>query len=150
MTAIDVIIVAFTLLLGLWGFTQGFIVGALSLLGFAIGAVIGTRIGPELLPDGPESPYAPLFGLLGALFAGGILAMGLEGIGIALRRRVRLPALGVVDGVLGAILIGCLGLAIAWILGAVALHTPGSTELRRAVQRSAMTSVFPSLMGWAG
>src|ERR1700751_3809097 len=65
-TAVDWVIVAFCALLALYGYTQGFIVGVLSLIGFAAGAFIGTRLGPLLLPGGSHSQYAPLFGLLGA------------------------------------------------------------------------------------
>ena len=103
MTAIDWIIVGFTLLLALYGWSQGFVVGALSLVGFALGAVLGTRLGPALLPSGSDSPYAPVFGLAGALVAGAVLATGLESLGFGLRRL--LPsgrAFGAVDGILGA------------------------------------------------
>ncbi|MGN6170585.1 MAG: hypothetical protein ACTHQQ_20830, partial [Solirubrobacteraceae bacterium] len=87
MTTIDWLIVAFCALLALYGYLQGFIVGALSLLGFAVGAFVGTRIAPLILPGGSHSQYAPLFGLLGALLAGGVLAAGLEGVGLRARRR---------------------------------------------------------------
>jgi hypothetical protein len=59
-TGVDWLIVAFTALLALYGFMQGFIVGVLSLVGFAAGAFLGTRVGPLLLPSGSRSPYAPL------------------------------------------------------------------------------------------
>src|SRR3954453_14931640 len=137
-TTLDWIIVAFTLLLALYGFLQGFIVGALSLLGFALGAVIGTRLAPALLPAGNRSPYAPLFGLIGALLAGAILAGGFEGLGSWIRRMVRLPFVGLVDGVLGGILTACVALGIAWIAGAVALQTPGLSGVRDAGRRSAV------------
>ena len=39
--------------------------GVLSLAGFALGAFLGTRLGPLLLAEGAHSPYAPLFGLAG-------------------------------------------------------------------------------------
>src|SRR3954453_21680572 len=91
LTSVDWVIVVFTVLLAVAGARQGFVVGALSLAGFALGAVIGTRIGPLLLPDGSHSPYAPLFGLMGALLAGGLLATGLGGLGEALRHTIRLP-----------------------------------------------------------
>ena len=52
MTAIDWVIVAFTILLAFYGYLQGFLVGGLSLLGFALGAFLGTRVGPLLLPGG--------------------------------------------------------------------------------------------------
>ena len=136
MTFIDWIIVALVALLALYGYFQGFLVGALSLAGFAAGAFLGTRLGPQLLSEGSSSPYAPLFGLGGALLAGAMLAMGLEGVGLHLRRRMTKPALGAVDGALGAALSGCLALGIAWIMGAVALQTPGADALRPDIQRS--------------
>jgi len=138
MTTLDWVIVAFTTLMAVYGYAQGFIVGALSLVGFAAGAFLGTRLGPHLLPDGAESPYAPLFGLMGALFAGAVLATGLEGVALALRRRVRAPGLDVVDGALGAALTACVALGIAWIGGAVALQSSKDADVRRAVQRSAV------------
>src|SRR4051794_38342379 len=135
MTAIDWIIVAFTLLMGVWGYSQGLIVGALSLVGFLSGAFLGSRLGPLLVHDGAHSPYAPLFALVGAFLIGGILASGLEVLGFHLRRR--LPAgFGVVDGIGGAVLIAAAGLAICWIIGAVALQTPGARGLRKDIQRS--------------
>ena len=125
-TWIDWLIVAFTVLLTLYGYLQGFIVGALSLAGFAVGAFLGTRLGPLLLPGGSHSPYAPLFGLVGALLAGGMLASGLEGLGVHARSALRLPGLRTVDGLAGAALTACVGLGIAWIVGAVALQSAGS------------------------
>jgi S1-C subfamily serine protease len=138
-TPLDWIIVGFTLLLALYGYMRGFIVGALSLAGFVGGAFLGTRIAPALLAGGSRSPYAPLFGLLGALIAGAILATGLEGVGWAVRRRLGVaPGVALVDGTLGALLTGALALAVAWLGGAVALQTPGATNLRAAIQRSAI------------
>ena len=118
-----------------WGYTQGLIVGALSLAGFAGGAVLGARVAPLLLDEGAKSPYAPLVTLICAAVIGGIFASGLEVLGFQLRRRIGRRA-GVLDGVGGAVLLTCLGLGITWIAGAVALHTPGARELRRDVQES--------------
>jgi S1-C subfamily serine protease len=145
---VDWIILGVVLLLALFGWAQGFLAGALSLVGFALGAFLGTRLAPHVLPEGAQSPYAPLFGLVGALVAGAILATGFEGIGAWLRRMLPIPGLGVVDGALGAVLMGCLGLGIAWVVGAVALQTPGARELRRDIQRSKilaeLNDVLPS------
>lgn len=138
LTSLDWIIVAATALFALSGFFRGFIVGALSLAGFVGGAWLGTRVASALLPTGDMSPYAPAFGLLGAVVAGGILAGGLEGVGVRLRRAVRLAPLGLLDGLLGAALSACVALGIAWILGAVALQAPGVGNLRRDIQRSAI------------
>jgi trypsin-like peptidase/colicin V production protein len=136
-TSVDWIIVAFTVLMAAWGYAQGLIVGGLSLLGFAVGALLGSRAGPLLLDQGSHSPYAPLFALIGALFVGGILASGLEVLGFQIRGRLG-EGLGVLDGVGGAVLVACLGLGLAWIAGAVALQTPGARELREPIQKSAI------------
>jgi hypothetical protein len=136
-TSVDWIIVGFVLLMALWGYAQGLIVGALSLAGFAGGALIGSRLGPLLLTEGSHSPYAPLFALLGALLLGGVLASGLEVVGFHLRGRLD-QRLGLLDGLGGAALVACLGVGLAWIAGAVALQTPGARELREPIQRSAI------------
>ena len=137
MTTIDWIIVAFVALMAVWGYLQGLIVGALSLAGFAGGAVVGSRVGPELLEEGSSSPYAPVFALLGALLVGGIMASALEVLGFRLRHRLG-QRLGVLDGLGGAALVAALGLGLAWIGGAVALQTPGARDLREPIQRSAI------------
>ncbi len=136
MSRLDWIIVVFAVLLAFFGFRRGFIVAALSFGGFAIGSFIGTRLGPLLLSQGNASTYAPAFGLIGALLAGAILATGFEGVGLRLRRTLVLPGLGVVDGVLGALLSAGLGLAIAWILAAVVLQARPTARLRADIQRS--------------
>jgi S1-C subfamily serine protease len=149
-TAIDWLIVSFTALLAFYGYMQGFIVGAMSLVGFAIGAFLGTHLGPLLLPTGPHSQYAPLFGLVGALLAGGMLASGFEGIGVHARATLRLPGLRTVDGLLGAALTACVGLGIAWIIGAVALDSSGSQPLRKDIQRSAILSELNQILPPSG
>jgi S1-C subfamily serine protease len=146
MTAIDWLIIVFTALLAFYGYVQGFLVGGLSLIGFALGAFLGTRLGPLLLPGGSHSQYAPLFGLAGALLAGGVLASGFEGVGIRARASVRLPGLKAIDGVLGAALTACVGLGIAWIVGAVALQS----SARKDVQRSAILSELNQLLPPSG
>jgi S1-C subfamily serine protease len=89
-----------------------------------------------------------MFGLLGAVFAGAVLATGFEGLAGSLRGVLRVPGLSTLDGVLGALLMGCLGLGLAWVFGAVALQVPGARELRRPIQRSEilrrLNEVLPS------
>jgi Trypsin-like peptidase domain/Colicin V production protein len=148
-TALDWIIICFTGLMAVWGYAQGLIVGALSLAGFAGGAFLGSRLGPLLLEEGSQSPYAPLFALVGALLLGGILASGLELLGFHLRHRLG-ERLGVLDGMAGSVLVACLGLGLVWIAGAVALQTPGARELREPIQRSAILSELNELLPPSG
>jgi hypothetical protein len=138
MTGVDWIIVGLLLLLALFGWAQGFVTGALALIGFALGAWLGTRLAGLVLPDGSRNPYAPAIGLVGALIVGAGFAAGFEGLGVRLRSRLTLPGFGFVDGVLGALLTACVGLGVVWILGAVAVHSNG--DVRYEVQRSEILS----------
>ena len=138
MTGVDWIIVGLLLLLALFGWAQGFVTGALALIGFALGAWLGTRLAGVVLPDGSRSPYAPAIGLVGALIVGAGFAAGFEGLGVRLRSKLTLPGFGFVDGVLGALLTACVGLGVVWILGAVAVHSNG--DVRYEVQRSEILS----------
>jgi hypothetical protein len=123
-TGVDWLIVGIVVLLALFGWAQGFVAGALALVGFAVGAWVGTKVGPLLLSDGRRSPWAPAFGLVGALIAGMVFAVGFEGLGSRLRMFVP-PGLTFVDGFLGALLTAVVGLGITWVLGAVGVAKGG-------------------------
>jgi S1-C subfamily serine protease len=151
-TGLDWLILVFALLMGFWGYQQGLIVGALSLIGFAVGAFLGGRLGPALLPEGSHSPYAPATALAGALLIGGIVAVSLEGVAFNVRRRLLGPrgrrrGVAIAESSAGALLLVALALAMAWLFGAVALNAPGAKDLRTAVQRSAilkaLNNAFP-------
>lgn len=150
MTGLDWIILALVALLALYGYGQGFVVGALSLAGFALGGLAGSRLGPLVLEEGARSPYAPVVALCGAVLGGTLLAVGLEGLGRRVRRLIVLPGFGVVDGVLGAVLSGAVALGLAWLIGAVALQVPGARELRREIQRSAILSRLNAVLPPSG
>jgi S1-C subfamily serine protease len=150
MTGVDWIIVALLAPLALFGFHRGFIVGVLSVAGFVGGAFVGTRLAPLLLPHGSQSPWAPAFGLFGALIAGGILAVGLEGVGVRLRRALPLRGLAAFDGVLGALLSVAIGLGIVWIVAAAVAQAPGIPSLRRAFSRSAIVRALDGALPASG
>lgn len=134
---LDWAIIAFTIALALWGYRQGLIVGALTLVGFAAGAFVGSRIGPLLLTKGADSPYAPLCGALGALLAGALAAVTVESFALGLREKiVRRPFLHAADGAGGAALIASVALGLAWVFGAVLLHAPSTARLRADIQQS--------------
>jgi len=150
-TVLDWAIVAFTLALALWGYRQGLIVGALTLVGFGAGAFAGGRIAPLLLSEGSKSPYAPLFAALGALLAGALVAVSVETLALGMRSRlIRSRMLHLADGAGGAALVAALGLGLAWAFGAVALHAPGAGELRGDVQRSAILRSLNTLLPPSG
>lgn len=137
MTTVDWIILGFALLMAVWGYAQGLIVGGMSLVGFVAGGFLGSRLSPMLLSEGSRSPYGPLFALMGALLVGGVLAAGLEVLGFRLRGRLG-GKLGALDGLGGALLVAAIGLGLVWLAGAVALNTPGARQLREPIQRSSI------------
>jgi hypothetical protein len=149
LTYLDWIIIAFTVLMAVWGYGQGLIAGGLSLVGFAAGAFIGSRLGPLLLEEGSHSPYAPLSALLGAVLIGGVFASGFELLGFHLRRRLG-ERIGLLDGMGGAVLVACLGLFLVWIGGAVALQTPGARDLREPIQRSTILKELNAVLPPSG
>src|ERR671924_1243379 len=150
MTALDWIILVFILLMAIWGYLQGLVVSALSLGGFALGAFVGSRLGPVLLAGGSSSPYAPLFSLVTALMIGGLAAVLFEAMGEGIRRRLRFRLADTIDGIGGALLVAALGLALVWIAGAVALQTPGARKFRKDIQRSFVLSKLNELLPPSG
>lgn len=151
MTRLDWIIVAVTILGAAIGYGRGFVVGALSLAGFGLGAVLGARLAPLLLSDGSSSPYAPLFALVGALGVGSMLAAGFSGIAYRLRSVAqRIPGFATVDGGLGALLSAAIALGLVWLAGAVALQTFGQVEVRQEVQRSSVLRTLNDVLPPSG
>ena len=149
MTAVDLIIVAFALVMAVWGYYQGLMVGALSLVGFVGGGLLGSRLGPVLLEQGARSPYAPVVTLLAALLVGGVLATVGETIGRTVKRRLS-GRLGAMDGIGGALLVAAVGLLLAWIGGAAFLQAPGARSIRDDIQRSRVLQALNSTLPPSG
>jgi len=150
-TRLDWIIVVVVLAGAAVGYARGFVVGALSLLGFGAGAVAGARLAPLLLSEGSESPYAPLFALVGAIGIGSILAAAFSGVAYRLRAGARrIPGFTTVDGALGALLSAGIALGIVWLAGAVALQSLGQRDLREQAQRSSVLRTLNELLPPSG
>jgi uncharacterized membrane protein required for colicin V production len=149
-TGLDWVIIGLVLLLALFGWAQGFVAGLLAFLGFAAGALLGTRVAPLVLSEGSHSPYAPVFALMGALLVGAVFAVGFEGLGARVRRRFGdAPAFTAVDGVFGAVLTAVVGLGVVWILGALAV-SGGSPDLRREVRQSKVLQQLNTILPPSG
>jgi S1-C subfamily serine protease len=137
-TKVDLIALGFVALTAFIGWKKGLIASALSLAGIVFGAWLGSRLAPQLLQDGTHSPYTPLAALAGAA-VGAILLETIGALaGSALRSRVRKRRLSTFDATGGLVLGAFAGLAVVWVLGAVALLLPGQTDLRRGAQTSAL------------
>jgi S1-C subfamily serine protease len=135
-TLVDWIAVVLVALAALNGLRRGLVAGVLSLAGLAAGAYLGARLAPQFLSD-DDGAYVPIVALGGAVAAAFLLQAAASVAGGVLRGSLlALPPLRVLDSALGVVLGGATGLALVWVLGAVALNLPGQTELRREVQAS--------------
>jgi len=145
-SVVDWVALGLVLLAALGGAVQGLVWSGLSLAGLLAGAFLGGRLAPVLLTNGSRSQYAPVVALVAAV----VLAVAFEVMGSTIgarirgrQRRRRVRALDSTGGVLAGALIG---LAVVWVLGAMALQLPGQADLRRAVQRSAVIQHLNSIV----
>jgi S1-C subfamily serine protease len=138
MTKVDLIALGFVVLTAFIGWKKGLLASALSVAGIVLGAWLGSRVAPALLQGGTNSPYTPLAALAGAA-VGAILLETLGTLaGTSLRSRIRKPRFNTFDSFGGLALGGIAGLALVWVLGAVALLLPGQADLRHGAQKSAL------------
>jgi S1-C subfamily serine protease len=135
-TSVDWIALAVIALAALNGFRRGLVAGAFALAGIVGGAYAGAKLAPQLFA-GDQSAYTPLVALAGAVVLGALLrsAAGLAG-GAVRSSLLAFPPLRLLDTLGGLVLGAATGLAVVWVVGAVALHLPGQSELRTQVQES--------------
>ena len=161
MITLDLLIVLFVSLIVLRGARTGFLAGVFSLVGVVLGASLGSRVAPSLLPDG----QSPIFGvgitlasILTFAVLGEVLARSLGG---SLRARLSSPASEVLDGFGGAALGLALALVLVWAIGVVALRSLPLPGVHPAVEESRilqvlnerlpselLTRVVPAPPGW--
>ena len=147
MTWLDWVVVAFAALLAARGAQEGFVAGALALVGVVAGAVVGGRLANALLQSGSHSRYAPLLAIGGALLLVVLFQSLGARIGLTLRAELfRVPSLRSLDTFGGLLLGAAAGLFLAWAFGVVALQLPGQSSLRQAVQRSFVLRQLNSIL----
>ncbi|HXH88302.1 MAG TPA: MarP family serine protease [Gaiellaceae bacterium] len=135
-TTVDWIALAVIAVAGLNGLRLGLVAGVFSLAGIVAGAYVGAKLAPQLFSGG-ESAYTPLVALGGAVVLGAVLRSVAGMAGGAVRSSLLvIPPLRVLDTLGGLALGAATGLALIWVVGAVALHLPGQSELRQHVQES--------------
>jgi S1-C subfamily serine protease len=135
----DWVVIGVIAVSALYGLATGFLRGAFSLAGFALGAYLGARLAPELLRD--ASPYVPVVALGSALLLGSLMR-GLAGLlaGVLRTSLGVIPGMRLLDSIAGLVLGLAAGVLLCWAIGAVLLYLPGQSDLRRSVQRSAILS----------
>ena len=132
-TRLDWIILGFAAFTGLVGFRRGLIGSVLSLTGLVAGAVIGSRVAPHFVTGHYAALVALGGGLLGALAVAAVTGV----VASLLRTGLRLaPPLHALDSLGGLAAGAAWGLALAWVVAAVAVELPGHPSWQRDVHAS--------------
>lgn len=133
---LDFLILLFALILVVRGARTGFLAGAFSLAGVALGAILGSRIAPVLLSES-EDPLFRTAITLACILAFAVLGDALaRSVGGALRSRLRGPTTAAADGVGGAALGLVLSMVLVWVAGLFALQMPPLASLAPSIERS--------------
>src|SRR5918998_6252141 len=136
LNVLDVFIALFVVVVILRGARTGFLAGVFSLVGVVVGASVGSRIAPSLMPEDGN----PLYGA--GISLGSIIAFSVLGeviartIGGSIRNRLTGPTSETLDGLGGAALGFALSLVLVWAVGLFALQSPPLAGLHPAVQES--------------
>ncbi len=150
MNTLDLLIIVIVLALAAIGRVQGFIVGAASLLGLLLGGLVGTRLTVVLLERSADDPtaagWAPLVGLGIGVLVTIIGAMAMQDLGAQLRTQVSGGESHVVDRAAGAVLLGLVGLLLAWFAAAASIGVPQLRPLRGQIFDSKAISTLNVLL----
>ncbi|MBJ7347962.1 MAG: MarP family serine protease [Thermoleophilaceae bacterium] len=136
MTTLDIVIIGFVAALAVWGFRQGAVIGVSSLAGFVGGTLLGTRLAGAVLTQGSQSPYTPIFGLIGGLVIGIAVSELTLSVGFQFRQRFTSRTAHRIDGSLGAVLLGAFALGIIWIGAAAVSQSRLSEQIQQTVRKS--------------
>jgi S1-C subfamily serine protease len=146
LNVLDLLIGIFIVVSVLRGARTGFLAGVFSLVGVVIGASVGSRIAPSLLPDGGN----PIYGA--GITLGSILAFSVLGeviarsMGGSIRNRLSSPTSATLDGLGGALLGFALALVLVWAVGVFALQSPTLASLQPVAQDSRILQTLKEKM----
>jgi S1-C subfamily serine protease len=142
---LDWILLLAVITFGISGYRQGFIVGAMSFVGFLGGAILGAKLAPSissLIGNGKRSPVTGLIVVFLGAALGQLVASALAAW---VRTRILWRPAQTVDSVGGAVISGISVLLVAWLM-ATAVNRSPYEALRRQVHGSAIIQAVDSLV----
>ena len=142
---VDIVLVLFMVIFAVNGYRQGFVIGALSLVGFFGGALLGLQIGPLAANQFTEAQLRVLVSLI-AVFGLAVLGQMLAGwVGSRLRTAIRSPGARAADDAGGA-LVSLLAVGfVAWLVAAP-LGDSSVDWLSRSVRQSSVLNAIDRVM----
>lgn len=146
---VDLIITGVVLACAFTGASRGFISSASSLLGFALGLFVASRLAGNMLPHATSDPRLMVWSMLSAVVVAFAAASICEVATASLRSRIQQRQAGVVvDRVAGALIAAVLGAGLVWVGAAAVIGSPRFERARPLVTQSrivgAINQVLPS------
>ena len=147
---LDVALVALGVLFALSGYRQGFVVGALSFVGFLGGGLLGAQVAPEVAALDPLASFPRAVVGLGVVFAAATLGQVLATLlAAAVRRRLVWRPARQLDALGGAVVSVVSLLLVAWLVGRAVASSP-YPSLASQVRRSVVITTVDGLVPTAG
>ncbi len=144
---LDVVLLVAAALFALSGYRQGFVVGALSFVGFLGGGVLGARFAPGLARSGPlqDLPEAAV-GIALVFLAATIGQLLATVVGASLRDRLTWRSARAVDALAGAVVSVVSVLLVSWLVGTALKSSQFpvvASQVNRSVVLGAVDGVVP-------
>jgi S1-C subfamily serine protease len=145
---LDLVLVVLAAAFAVSGYRQGFIVGALSFIGFVGGAVLGAEFGPlisrVIVGGQTQQAIIAVVLLVSAAILGQFIA---SAVGAAVRQSVTSPSSTVLDSIGGSFVSVLSMLLIAWAIGSVLTASSFPVvvgQVNNSVVLGAMDKIMPS------
>ncbi len=144
---LDVVLLLLAAVFAFSGYRQGFVVGALSFVGFVGGGVLGAQLAPRVVDEGRERGADTTLLALAIVLALALLGqLALSVVGGLLRRRLTWTPVRRVDAVGGAALSVVSLLLVAWLVGsavASSSYPAVASQVRRSVVITTVDALVP-------
>ncbi|MEU5789183.1 MarP family serine protease [Micromonospora purpureochromogenes] len=145
MSVVDLVLLLLMLVFAISGYRQGFAIGALSLSGFFLGALLGLQVGPIFARQFVDSGTRVLISLV-AVFGLAVLGQALAGwLGSHLRRTITNDMAKRADDIGGAFVSLFAVMLVAWLV-AVPLASSPLPWLSASVKNSALLTVVDRVL----
>jgi S1-C subfamily serine protease len=141
MNILDIVLLILVLAFAVSGYRQGFVVGALSFVGFIGGGILGSQIALPLAKLIGQREHGAVIALITVLALACLGQVAGTAIGVTLRSRFTWRPGETVDSLAGAVLSGLSVLLVAWLMATALERSPFTTAAREVRGSAVLTTV---------
>jgi len=141
MNILDLILLILMLAFAVSGYRQGFVVGALSFVGFIGGGMLGAQIALPIADLIGQRKHGAVIALVTVLALACLGQVAGTAAGVALRSRLTWRPGETVDSLAGAVLSGLSVLLVAWLMATAVERSPFTTAAREIRGSTVLTTV---------